>query len=110
MCAISPKVKMLVLTESDFSAVAALSGKTVSVAGAAPVPAIISTLSDEKEAVAGGVLGKSTLKVRVMEQDIDGNTRTLPGKILRYDRTEYRILSAKKHPLSCAFELTICEK
>lgn len=101
---------MEILTETDFSAIAALSGKTVSVAGAAPIPAVVSTLSDEKEAVAGGIIGKNTLKIRILEHDTDGNTRTLPGKTLRYDGTVYRILSAKKHPLSAAYELTICEQ
>lgn len=99
----------IILNETDFSAIAALSGKTVSVAGAQPVPAVVSTLSDEKEAIAGGIIGKTTLKVRIMEHDIDGNTRSLPGKTLRYDGNTYRILSAKKHPLSVAYELTICE-
>ncbi|MBP3302892.1 MAG: hypothetical protein J6L64_07165 [Opitutales bacterium] len=100
---------MTILNETDFSTIAALSGATVVIAGAPPVPAIVSTLSDEKEAVAGGIIGKTTLKVRVMEQDITGSIRTLPGKILRYDGNDYRILSAKKHPLSVAYEFTICE-
>lgn len=99
----------MILSETDFSAIASLGGKTVSIADGEEIPAIVSTMSDENEAIAGGIIGKTALKVRVLDTHLNPSSKLVGAKI-RYDGTEYRILSTKKHPLSAARELTICER
>jgi len=99
----------MIFTGTDFSQLQGIANGSVRIASASAIPAIISTLSDEKEAIAGGVLGKSTLKIRVLESDISTTAQNLIGAKVEISGQLFRILATKKHPLSAVREITVCE-
>ena len=74
------------------------------------VPALVSTLSAEKEILVGGTVDKATFLARYVAADLPLAASALSGKTLRYRDAQFRIVQSKRHPRSDIVHLSITEK
>ena len=77
------------------------------------VPALVSTVSDEKALMIGGTLAKANWTARVCVSDtlpFITATRGLIGRLVSYAGATYRVVESRKHPRSAVVHLILQER
>ncbi len=98
------------MKESQFRELCGDGCETLEIAGKS-VPALVSTVADEKTILIGGTLNRANYVARVCAIDIAPVFPSeLPGKVISYNGNAFRIVQVKKHPRSDIIHLTMSEK